>query len=196
MESRYQKSREDVQTERDALDRTLDAALAKYSVVEPRGGIEQRILARLRSEQDRIPNRFWWQWSAVGAVTAVVVIAIAFAWKWSRPAKTVALHPSAAIEAVHSSSVQIVTNKQTRVLRPFAMRQTKATHRRVHQPVAVADEPKLDQFPSPRPLSEQEKLALEYVERFPEEASLMAQAQTNFARQLEMEERQGQTNSQ
>ena len=194
MKNDYQKSRDDVQNEGDALDHALDAALAKYSAVEPRSGLEQRILATLRSQQDRAPARSWWQWSAAGVVSLVMIFAV-LVWRSNKPQKTVARQPSAPIEAVHSSSVQIATSDRPNASRRSAVRETKARHHDVHRPVVVADAPKLDQFPSPRPLSEQEKLALEYVERFPEEASLMAQAQTNLARQLEMEERQGQKNS-
>jgi hypothetical protein len=41
----------------------------------------------------------------------------------------------------------------------------------------VAATPKLDQFPSPRPLSEQEQILMSYVARYPENAALVAQAQ-------------------
>ena len=34
----------------DDLDRTLDAALANYAAVEPRAGLEDRILVRVRAE--------------------------------------------------------------------------------------------------------------------------------------------------
>ena len=37
--------------ERDPLDRDLDAALAKYAAVEPRAGLEDRVLANLRAER-------------------------------------------------------------------------------------------------------------------------------------------------
>lgn len=196
MENNSRKSWDDAQTQRDALDGALDAALAHYSAVEPRPGLEQRTLAHLRSERDRISTRSWWQWSAFATVAALLAIAATFAWRSSRQTKTVAQHPSAPIQAVDSSPMRKVTNNQTNDRRPFAVQANKATPRHTHQPIVVADEPKLDQFPSARPLSEQERLALEYVARFPEEASLIAQAQTNLARQQEIEEKQERTNPQ
>lgn len=196
MESNYQQSGDNAQTQGDALDRELDRTLMKYAAVEPRAGLEQRILAHLRSEQASVPTRSWWQLSTAGIVAALIVMVVLL-WRSNKPPKTVAQHPPAPIEAVPASSAQIVTNNRPEVLHPFAVQQTNARHRQVHQLVVVAaDAPKLDQFPSPRPLSEQEKLALEYVARFPHEASLLARAQSNFERQQEMEERQGQTNSQ
>jgi hypothetical protein len=68
-------------------------------------------------------------------------------------------------------------------------RRESVRHGVMPQPEAVADAayPKLDKFPSPRPLSEQEKMLLEYVQQNPEEAAMIAQAQTAFARQQELE---------
>lgn len=47
------------------------------------------------------------------------------------------------------------------------------------------DQPKLDQFPTPRPLSEQEKLLVRYVHEFPEEALLIAKAQAESEKEIE-----------
>ena len=61
---------------------------------------------------------------------------------------------------------------------------------RIEKPFAeaVAASPKLDHFPSQQPLSEQEKMLLDYVNRFPEEAAIIAQAQSAFAqREQEMD---------
>ena len=51
----------------------------------------------------------------------------------------------------------------------------------------MAAAPKLDHFPSPQPLSEQEKLLLDYVERFPEQAARVAEAQTALAQREKLE---------
>ncbi len=69
----------------DELDRMLDAALAKYAAVEPRTGLEDRILANLRAERTRVPDRAWWRWSVAGALAAVVVVALALAWRSGKP---------------------------------------------------------------------------------------------------------------
>jgi hypothetical protein len=41
----------------------------------------------------------------------------------------------------------------------------------------LANGPRLDQFPSPRPLSDEEKLLVRYVRDFPQDAIMIAQAQ-------------------
>lgn len=43
--------------------------------------------------------------------------------------------------------------------------------------MVVATGPKLDQFPSPQPLTEQELALARYVREFPQEADLIATAQ-------------------
>ena len=42
--------------------------------------------------------------------------------------------------------------------------------------MVAAGSPKLDQFPSPQPLSEQEKILTNYVAQYPEHAVLIARA--------------------
>ena len=54
--------------------------------------------------------------------------------------------------------------------------------------VAIARAPKLEQFPSPQPLSEQEKLLQNYVAENPEQAVLLARARTEALRQDQLEE--------
>jgi hypothetical protein len=52
----------------------------------------------------------------------------------------------------------------------------------------VATNPKLDVFPSPLPLSEQEKILASYVSEYPKHAALVAEARMDDLRQ-ETEER-------
>jgi hypothetical protein len=44
--------------------------------------------------------------------------------------------------------------------------------------VVATDNPKLDQFPSPQPLTEQERILASYVALDPEHAALIAEART------------------
>ena len=73
----------------DELDSTLDAALTKYATVEPRAGLEDRILANLRAEQARVLDRAWWQVHfmacSAAALAVVVVMALALAWRSGQP---------------------------------------------------------------------------------------------------------------
>jgi hypothetical protein len=50
----------------------LDATLAHHKNAEPRWGLEERILANLRT-QPPTPQRMWWKWLPVLAATAIVL---------------------------------------------------------------------------------------------------------------------------
>lgn len=203
MKNSFQESWDDQQPQRDALDRTLDAALAKYAAAEPRAGLESRILAQLQSEQRTIPTHSWWQWGAAGAIAAIFIIVASLAWKSSKPGKIVVQqHRSAPIELV-APSTTLAVNSGLPTARRLRTRPGRIKARRGSSSALVSDEPKLDQFPSPRPLSQQEKLALEYVEKSPEEAALVAraqeaaviaEAQSDSARMQQMENRNVESN--
>jgi hypothetical protein len=82
------------------------------------------------------------------------------------------------------------SGQENRVHRHAPQPSQKANHRSP-QPVVAASAPKLDQFPSPQPLSEQEKILASYVAEYPEHAVLVAQARAEaLLRDQEEEERE------
>jgi len=170
----------------DELDAALDAALTHYAAVEPRAGLEERILAHLHAS-DAMPSHFraWWKWGVTLAAVAIIVAALAL--RWERTSKPViANDPQIAPEApaetklppLHAT-VASISHKRSPVRR-----------NNLTPVVETEAVPKLNVFPSPAPLTEQEKMALNYVREFPEEAGLVARAQTNLARREEMERMQ------
>jgi hypothetical protein len=164
----------------DELDRVLDAALAKYAAVEPRTGLEARVLANLRTERAKSVDRAWWRWALAGALAAVVVVAVALAWRSDRPSHTVvANHSPVTTQAPTRSGTQAASNRG-------AIR--RATVHRPQPKVVMAVNPKLSQFPSPQPLSEQERLLEKYVAEYPEQAVLLARARGEALRQDQLEE--------
>jgi hypothetical protein len=181
----------------DELDRILDAALAKYAAAEPRVGIEGRVLATLRAEGTRLTKPAWWRWSVIAALAAVIVVVLALA---SRSGKrfhpVVANHPLPA-EPAAKENPQIATNGDGKEVRPQkrSARRGKSVRRSQPEIVIAANpgspklsSPKLDQFPSPQPLSEQEKILANYIAQYPEHAALIAQLRTEALRQDRMEE--------
>ena len=56
------------------LDQVLDQALARYSDVEPRAGLEERILANLRSQPQ--PRPWWMTWRMPALAAAILVAAL------------------------------------------------------------------------------------------------------------------------
>jgi hypothetical protein len=166
--------------EGDELDRALDSALAKYTAIEPRAGLEERILARLQCERKHPAAHSSWRWSVAAAVMVTILVAISLAWRWSkrRPApvanlpSTIQRPVDPAKQSASASVPQAVPPKSAvSARRPGASRSVRAV---------VAVEPKLDQFPSPQPLSQEELALARYVRSFPKEATLIAQAQQEF----------------
>jgi hypothetical protein len=174
----------------DEFDRMLDAALANYASVEPRTGLEERVLANLRAEQAHLPDHAWWRWSAIAAVAAVIVVAMALSLRSDKPSHPVlANHPPTPIQAPKERGTEIISlapGSGTRPARPSTAR--KPAMRPRPPEVAMARAPKLEQFPSPQPLSEQEKLLQNYIAENPEQAVLLARARTEALRQDQLEE--------
>lgn len=174
-------------------DRELDVALARYAAVEPRRGLEQRVLASLRAEQ-RHPARGLRQWTALAALAlAVSIAAVSVIWLIRSKAsdlatgfggasrENVANHfdpAGAGRSEVRKPGLQI-GRLPGRVPSTQHRTSAEANHPKAHEPVqdAIAAEaaPKLERFPAPEPLSEQERLLLRLVEKDPDEAQLVAQ---------------------
>lgn len=161
------------------LDDRLDAALAKYAAVEPRAGLEARILANLRAQQQTEKSLNWWRWTA--AITAALLILTTLIWRTEQHG------PQDAVRVANSpekKQQQVVTNTVVGSSTHTIFKKT-AVRRRKHSPTAAVAQAnaKLEQFPSPRPLTEQEKLLAEYVSQFQDEAVLVARARAEVLRQ-------------
>ena len=165
----------------DALDHALDAALVRYSAIEARTGLEDRILANLRAEHVHAHPRSSWRWGVAAACATVVLVIIGLAWEGIRRAPTIAIHPPVIEPQIELPAPQIAS---TRPPAPYSMARP-APYR--SKQTASAN-PKLDQFPSPQPLSEQEKILAGYVDAYPDHAVLLARARTEALRRDQIEE--------
>jgi hypothetical protein len=178
-------NREDNRKERDELDRTLDAALAKYASAEPQEGLEERVLANLRAANTRSAQSACWNWrfAVLAAVLAIAAVAV---WQWNKPMQTpVANHPSTIKQAPVGPDLAHQDGNSARPIKSVHWRRPR--HR--PRPETVAANPKLDVFPSPLPLSEQEKILASYVAGYPEHAALVAEARMDALRQQAEERR-------
>jgi hypothetical protein len=165
----------------DLLASELDRALAKYAAVEPRTGLEDRVLANLRARRRQSLERNWWRWSAAVALAAMIIVA-AVVLRSSWPSQPIiSTHPSPTRSAKEPPA-EVAFN----AIRPKQTSGSKARPGRKSQPVEKAL-PKLDQFPSPQPLSEEELALARYVQSFPKEATLIAQAQREFELEIQKE---------
>lgn len=143
----------------DELDRLLDEALASYSSEEPRPGLEQRVLGRVRAAGT--PRRFgWWRWAvAIPVFASLLVLAINH---WSKPQQPTAERNLA---SARPAAATVVAPVQLRHAAPHRARRV------VNRPMVTRSPlPKREVFPLPAPLSPEERALVDLVTRFPDQA--------------------------
>jgi hypothetical protein len=177
-----------IESENDELDRQLDEVLRAYATVEPRPGIEERILANLQAGQEREVARSWWRWSAIGLMTTVTIaLIVSLALRSVKSAPDTSAHRTASSTPASEQAVARVAphdegEPHLAGATTTAMRSAK---REVRHRETASNEPRLAQFPSLRPLSNEEQRILRYVQEFPEEALMVAQRQAEFEKEAE-----------
>jgi hypothetical protein len=134
------------------VDEMLDASLRHYAKAEPRPGLEGRVLAEVRARQEAARRRTTWAWAVGVACLAALVTLLMIAWPRQQPAP---LHMTAEAPAILSAPAV------AKIAPPV---QPPISHRPRHPATSSRVDTRPPQFPTPRPLSEQEKLLLEYVQ--------------------------------
>ena len=160
----------------DDLDRVLDSALAMYATIKSRPGLEERILANLRAEHSAA-RRTWWVWALVGALALLIVVLALRSGRAVRPEVAKQRPAPEVAKRVEDRNLGGSTHPIRQVRRKQAAKR---------QPLPA--NPKLDQFPSPQPLSEQEQILAMYINQNPESAALIAEARMETLRQQEAEQ--------
>ncbi len=135
--------------ERDPLDALLDEALRGYSSQEPRPGLEQRILNRVRAAGRA--SRFPWWVFAIPAMAGLLVLAGIF---WIRQAP----------KAPRPEAAPVIAKAPAPDLRPV---RPEPPHRTVRR---HARYPKQPVFPAPAPLTNEERALLALAAHTPKEA--------------------------
>lgn len=151
------------------VDELLEASLSRYCSVAPRPGLEGRVLANARAAHERRAWFVWAGWLAAGAAAVMIAVGVLkFARRQSvpTPTKSAGAITSAKVPDL-GSGVTIVPKKQSLTL-------LRASKRRAWQTnsVLAREENRLPVFPSPSPMTEQEKLLAQYVRTTPAEVLL------------------------
>ena len=161
--------------DRDQLDDLLDGTLKQYGSVEPRVGLEGRVLARLAGV-DRQPH-LWtlWAWgSALAASVCTVLVVLALTRTPHSHQPPAAVQPPPDLNSKIAHEVQMPADTKRRTTMP--------RRPRLESELAKARRP--SEFPSPHPLSKQERLLKAYVSNFPQQAALIAHEQAEREKEL------------
>ena len=159
--------------------RWLDAGLNELGQAEPRLGLAARVLANLETEAGRRRN---WRWQWWPAFATVLVVAAVVLFELNRPQeKQTAVASEEKKEIVSQETTAKVGDTPPVSAHWVQLRQVpkKASGRSNTNGQA----PRLEQFPSPHPLSEQEKLLAQYVEERPQEAMVVAKMRAELLKQ-------------
>jgi hypothetical protein len=154
------------------LDSQLDAMLAEYSAMEPRPGLENRILSNIRQANAKPPSSWgmWgWIWSGAAAAAALALLIILV----SSPAPR---KQPAPVAQTNSGSRSVAATEVSHPAPQKAAHQpepARVAHARpVHKTRVVLTEVRKEVFPTPEPLSNQERMLLRYLAQTPREELL------------------------
>ena len=150
------------------IDEMLDSLLANYSSAEPRPGLETRILANLQGAAGNESSAGWWnfKWIWAGMVAAAIVMAVVLINGRHRVAP-----PTNVMVKID----QPVPQPEIQPHEPIAPKETARIHRRrtsaptLPQNATLAVSQRPANFPTPVPLSEQERMMFSYLENTPQE---------------------------
>jgi len=150
-------------------DEMLDSLLANYSSAEPRPGLETRILANLReAEEEKAPQGSWdFRWLWAGMVTAAIIVAAVFIGGRHRvePPTHVIVKTSPATSQPEIQPHAPVARQET----ARVPRHKPSTARITQRNATLALSKRPANFPTPAPLSEQERLMFTYLANTPQE---------------------------
>jgi hypothetical protein len=169
----------------DHLDHWLNSALQQYGSAEPRAGLEGRVLANLATEKQPLTLRWRWGIAVAGALVICSVLGLWLEGFLPIPHTHRTVAVQAPIRQSNASHLGPQTPEHPAV--KLRIQSVTAKQRRVPKikTVDLPSEPRLERFPSLRPLSEQEKLLQEFIRNAPQQAVLVAQAQAERQKQLD-----------
>jgi hypothetical protein len=155
------------------MDEMLDSLLANYSSAGPRPGLETRILARLADAPGReaLPTA-WnlrWLWAGAAVAAAIVVALVLIGGRSKVKAPVVVTNPSAPVlPHTPQPGLPVTTTAHPERHRPKATVSPGVESTRLEN-ASLPLNRRPEVFPTPTPLSEQERLMFSYLENTPRE---------------------------
>ena len=155
------------------IEQWLDAGLGHYADAAPRAGLEGRLLAAIQAEQQR-PGYWLRRWQFRWVVATILVAGAALFLKPRTPMD--GPHPRSTASA-SNLEIRVQTEIPPVVTSHKTVRVAGTSTPRTHLAGAAYNEdPRLDVFPSPQPLTEQEEMLARYVREQKQEAVMVARA--------------------
>jgi hypothetical protein len=155
-------------------DSKLDEMLKKYGDSEPRPDLEDRVLAHISIEREG-SGAGGWNWRLALAVLAVGAVAAVGVFMTPKPGSppVTPVKETASSKTGSDIPTPVVTYRKPHL--------TAKQVRRERSPQKAAQtEPRLEQFPSPTPLNEQEQLLIRFIRDRPKDAAMVARLQTEL----------------
>jgi hypothetical protein len=144
------------------VDELLDASLKRFGGEEPRAGLEMRVLAGVRSRQGAARRRrLVWALAACAGILAAIVLVVHSAHAPNR-------RPVTSASGAHRAPLQAATtaaspgSADSRIRSPRLVQGPREKPRTPKPAVRATKPSRPEQFPTPMPLTEQEKLLLTY----------------------------------
>ena len=149
--------------ERDELDLLIDSALRDYAA--PRPGLERRMVARMAAHRTRT---LWHRW-ILALVAAPVFAALLFlSYLITRSPHSPAGQRADAPAIARIAPVAKSQSSHPALINPVPHRVVKRDHAGDRDLVKLVSRPKLDVFPTPQPLTGEEKALIRFVAETPE----------------------------
>lgn len=154
------------------INQLLDSALIHQQRAEPRTGLEARILERARTAANERENRkrLWKFWVAAGAAATLIVLVVAAqVANQSQRSAVLTSKVSRAVSVPTSKEKLTASTKTTPELgkATAVLGQKHAAHRQSKPSRGFEAKHWPSQFPTPAPLTKEEKLLIEYVRNTP-----------------------------
>jgi len=170
------------------IDRWLDEAVQQFANTEPRPGLEGRVLARL-AEAERQParNLRWWGVLAISTAALLALVFFTIGRSKLNPVQTPVAHEVTPARTQPEIRKEDGTAAGNNLPRNQSLPPRHNAASRELASLARPGAPKREQFPSPAPLSDEEKMLASYVRSFPGKAAQVARAQAELHKQEELE---------
>jgi hypothetical protein len=162
--------------ERDDLDLQIDSALAHYA--EPSAGLEARILTQLasvRTSETAPARKRWLLWPIALPIAACAILLVVFALRYThKPTTQQAQRTAPQTQSAQNTTIPQPSPPRKHNTQPHLVAARVSRHI-THKPAPL---PKLDVFPTPRPLSPEEQAMVRFVATMPpSEIQAMQKAQ-------------------